>query len=128
MSLDGFDNDCDRVINLAKKYEKLFSSNYGKPGLSDITQMINNNIVSENNNKFTVTVDKVKKCIAALQIHNANGKRGTDSNHFIYATYNFNVFFLQYYWMWCLFMRKLLRTCWLRHCHSFQRTCMAILQ
>ena len=31
----------------------------GRPGLSDIKQMIENEIASENNNKFTVTVDEV---------------------------------------------------------------------
>ena len=83
MSLDGFDNDCDNVTKLAKKYEKLFPSNSGMSGLSDIKQMIKNKIVSDNNNKFTVTVDEVTTCISALKTHKADGKRGTDSKHFI---------------------------------------------
>ena len=32
------------------------------------------------------------------------------------------------YWIRCSFMGALLRTCWLRSCRSFQRTCMAISQ
>ena len=127
VSFDGFDNDCDIVTNLAKKYEKRFSSNSGRSGLSDIKQMIENKIVSDNNSKFTVAVDEVTTCISALKTHKADGKRGTDSNHFIYASHKFKVFF-HFYWMRCSFVGTLLRTCWLRYCHSFQRTCMAISQ
>ena len=91
MSLGGLDNDCDIVTNLAKKYEKLFASKSGRPRLSDTKQMIENEMVSENNNKFTVTVDEVTTRISALKIHKADGKRGTDSNYFIYASHKFKI-------------------------------------
>ena len=47
----------------------------------------------DNNNKFTVMVDEVTTCIAALKTHKADGKCVTDSNHFIYASHKFKVFF-----------------------------------
>ena len=92
--IDGLGDDSDITETFASRFRSLYSCvPTSEDELSDIRNRLSMEVISNQDIHYGITVPDVTECLARLKDEKSDGLRGTTSDHYIYCSHQFKVYY-----------------------------------